>query len=138
VVLEVPGHTRDHLAFHWVRADALFVGDLLLGRGNTTWIGEYPGCVGDYLRSLERVKASSIGLLFPGHGPPITDVGRVVDRFRRHRLARLEEVGVARLQHPGSDSEQLARIIYGDDISPKLMKAARASVEAALAHLDEA
>lgn len=136
VVLEVPGHTRDHLAFHWVRADALFVGDLLLGRGNTTWIGEYPGCVGDYLRSLERVRDSGAGVLFPGHGPPITNVPKAVERFRRHRLERLEEVRVARLRHPGSDPGELTRIIYGEDVPPKLMKAARASVEAALAHLD--
>ena len=33
IPIATPGHTRDHLAFFWPAAGALFVGDLLLGRG---------------------------------------------------------------------------------------------------------
>jgi len=135
VVMEVPGHTRDHLAFHWSAADALFVGDLVLGRGNTTWIGEYDSCVGDYLRSLEKVRALDASVLYPGHGPPITFPSRTLDRFRRHRLERVEEVRRARELRPGSSPEELARLIYGQDIPESMMKAARASVDAALLYL---
>jgi glyoxylase-like metal-dependent hydrolase (beta-lactamase superfamily II) len=136
MALEIPGHTRDHLAFHWVEAGALFVGDLLLGRGNTTWIGEYPGCVEDYLNSLDKVEGLGVSVLFPSHGPRITSPPVTLDLFRRHRLDRLEEVRAARAKHPEADSVELAEAIYGSEIPPKLGKAAKASVEAALFHLD--
>jgi glyoxylase-like metal-dependent hydrolase (beta-lactamase superfamily II) len=135
-VLEIPGHTDDHLAFNWEEAGALFVGDLLLGRGNTTWIGEYLGCVEDYLESLEKVKAQRPSVVYPGHGPPITRPSSFVNRFRRHRLERLEEVQSVRLRRPEASAEELAVIIYGGEIPEKLAKAATASVEAALFHLD--
>ncbi len=136
-VLEVPGHTRDHLAFRWPRGDAVFVGDLLLGRGATTWIGEYPGCVGDYLKSLLKVEGLGVGVLYPAHGPAITDPPAVIERFRAHRLDRVEEVRAARAKHPAACPEELAALIYGGEIPEKLARAAAASVEAALFHLDE-
>ncbi len=136
VALETPGHTRDHLAFHWVEAGALFVGDLLLGRGNTTWIGEYPGCVEDYLNSLEKVASLGASVLYPSHGPPVTSPASTLELYRRHRLDRLEEVRAARLEHPEAYPLELATAIHGREIPPKLVKAANASVAAALFHLD--
>lgn len=135
-VIAVPGHTRDHLAFHWMEADALFVGDLLLGKGNTTWLGEYLGSVRDYLVSLERVEALGVSTLYPAHGPPITSPAARVGFFRRHRLERLEEVRAARNEYPLASAEELASIIYGGEIPEKLRGAARSSVEAAIYHLD--
>jgi glyoxylase-like metal-dependent hydrolase (beta-lactamase superfamily II) len=136
VVFEVPGHTRDHLAFHWRQAGALFVGDLLLGRGETTWVGEYLGCMGDYLASLDRVEKLGPSVIYPGHGPPISSPSRALGRFRHHRLERLEQVRMARLENPEADSRQLAAMVYGGEIPDKLLKAATASVDAALFHLD--
>ena len=135
-VVEIPGHTQDHLAYHWERADALFVGDLLLGKGNTTWIGEYLGCVEDYLNSLEKVRTLGPEVVYPGHGPAITSPSSTLAIFRRHRLRRLEQVRRARLEHPAATPDELAAIIYGGEIPEKLAKAARAGVEAALFHLD--
>ena len=135
-VIEVPGHTRDHLAFHWVDAGALFVGDLLLGKGSTTWIGEYPGCVADYLESLEKVRAVSPRVVYPAHGPPITDSASALDRFRRHREERIQEVDEARRLNPEASAEDLARVIYGGELPERLVKAARMSVEVTLFHLD--
>ena len=136
VTVEIPGHTRNHLAFHWAQAGALFVGDLLLGRGNTTWIGEYPGCVEDYLNSLEKVEALGASVLYPSHGPPVTSPSYTLGLYRRHRLDRLEEVRAARREYPEADPVELATAIYGREIPPKLVKAAKASVAAALFHLD--
>lgn len=135
-VLETPGHSRDHLAFQWKEGDALFVGDLLLGKGNTTWVGEYPGCVEDYLRSLARAEASGASVFYPAHGSPIHMPAATVERFRRHRLARLEEVDAARRDHPGASVEALVQMVYGGEIPPGLKKAAGASIRAALHHLD--
>lgn len=136
VALDVPGHARHHLAYHWVDAGALFVGDLILGRGNTTWVGEYEGCVGDYLSSLDKVEALGATVLYPAHGPPVTDVPGRVDRFRKHRLDRLEEVRRAREANPGASPQELAAIIYGGELPEKVAGAARSAVEAALFHLD--
>ena len=138
VALEVPGHSSDHRAFHWQEADCLFVGDLLLGRGNTTWVGEYLGCVQDYLDSLGKVQDLGVSTLYPAHGPPVTSPRETVDLFRRHRLERLEEVRTVRETHPEASPGELAQMIYGGEIPEKLRKAARAGVEAALHHLDRA
>lgn len=135
-VLEVPGHTRGHLAFHWVDAEALFVGDLLLGKGDTTWIGEYPGCVSDYLASLQKVRALSPRIIYPTHGPPLSNPLATLERFQGHREARITEVEEARRFHPEASAEDLARIIYGGELSEGLVDAARKSVEVTLIHLE--
>ena len=136
VVLEVPGHSRDHLAFRWAEGDAVFVGDVLLGKGNTTWVGEYPGCVQDYLNSLNKLEALGAGVFYPAHGPALSDPSLALERFRCHRLDRLEEVRIARASYPGASPEELAEVIYGGEIPEKLAKAALASLGAALFHLD--
>lgn len=136
VVVETPGHSRDHLAIQWLEADAVFVGDLLLGRGNTTWVGEYLGCVQDYLASLERIRELDPSILYPTHGPPIQDPQVVLNRYRRHRLERLRQVEEARAGYPHADPRELAERIYGGEIPEKLQKAALSAVEAALYHLD--
>ena len=137
VVVETPGHSRDHLAIQWPDADAVFVGDLLLGRGNTTWVGEYLGCVKDYLTSLEKIRALDPSILYPAHGPPIQAPRVVLNRYRRHRLERLGQVEEARAEHPQSDPMELAEFIYGGEIPEKLRKAAIRAVEAALYHLEQ-
>lgn len=137
-ILEVPGHSRDHLAYYWPEAGALFAGDLVLGRGDTTWLGEYPGCVADYLSSLGKVRALDPRVLYPSHGPAIFDPPGVLARFEKHRLQRIEEVREARLAHPGADPTELARLVYGGEGREKFADAARESVEVTLHHLDEA
>jgi glyoxylase-like metal-dependent hydrolase (beta-lactamase superfamily II) len=136
VVVETPGHSRDHLAIQWPEADAVFVGDLLLGRGNTTWVGEYLGCVKDYLASLEKIRELDSSILYPTHGPPIQEPLVALNRYRRHRLERLRQVEETRTGHPHADPRELAELIYGGEIPEKLQKAALSAVEAALYHLD--
>jgi len=137
VTVETPGHTRDHLAFHWVDARAVFVGDLALGRGDTTWVGEYPGCVEDYLASLRKVGELAPRVLYPSHGPPLTRPSHALERFEGHRLRRVEEVRRARSLYPGAGSLELAKLVYGDSVPAGMMKAAQLSVEVILHHLQE-
>lgn len=135
-VVEIPGHSKDHLAFLWVPARALFVGDLVLGRGDTTWLGEYPGCVRDYLASLEKVRGMDLRRLYPAHGPPVDDPEATLDLFRGHRMARIAEVAEARVVHPEAGPEELARAVYGERLPDRVLKAACSSVEVILHHLD--
>ena len=136
VALHTPGHTRDHLAFHWLERRAVFVGDHLLGRGDTTWVAEYPGCVQDYLDSLARLDALDADVLYPAHGPPLEDPKEAVARFRRHRLERIDQVRRARASYPDADTERLVDIVYGGTVPASMHRAARKSLEAVLDHLD--
>jgi glyoxylase-like metal-dependent hydrolase (beta-lactamase superfamily II) len=137
LTVETPGHTRDHLAFHWLESRAVFVGDLVLGRGSTTWVGEYPGCVEEYLASLRKVGKLEPRVLYPSHGPPRTSASKTLEAFERHRLQRIEEVRRARARNPGAGPRELVDLVYGTSVSPGLVTAAQASVEVILHHLGE-
>ena len=135
VAVDAPGHCADHLCFHWPRARALFAGDLMLGEGSTTWVGEYPGCVRDYLASLERVEALAPTVIYPAHGPPIEDVSPALTAYREHRVERIRQTELARGDHPDATPAQLVTTIYGDELPPRLRAAAEASIAAMLDYL---
>ena len=125
-----PGHSREHLAFLWPDGDSLFVGDLLLGKGETTWVGEYSGCVADYLSSLNRIRDLHARVLYPTHGPPLTDAEDAIGRFRQHREERIEQVRRALESLDDATPEQLMAEVYGDTVAPKLRGATMRSLEA--------
>ncbi len=135
IALATPGHARAHLSFHWPDAEAVFVGDLLLGSGDTTWVGEYPGCVADYLASLERVDALGTALMLPAHGPPVLDPHGHILRYRDHRLARVAQVERALREHPGATADDILRAVYGRAVPTPLAAAALASVAALMEHV---
>lgn len=145
VAVETPGHTEDHLCFHWPDRAALFAGDLVLGMGDTTWVGEYPGCVEDYLASLDRVAALPLDRIHPAHGPDLHDPGATWRAYRRHREARIRQVREA-LSELGEGSagdasgsgdgggavslDAMMARVYGQEVPAGLQGAARASLEA--------
>ncbi len=135
VAVDTPGHCAEHLCFSWSRAGALFAGDLMLGEGSTTWVGEYPGCVRDYLGSLERIETLAPKVIYSAHGPPIEDVPGALAAYREHRLARIEQAEQAQRDHPAATPAQLVTTIYGDDLPPRLRDAAEASIAAMLDYL---
>ncbi len=145
VALWTPGHTEDHLCFHWPERAALFAGDLVLGMGDTTWVGEYPGCVEDYLASLDRVAALPLDRIHPAHGPDLHDPGATWRAYRGHREARirqvreaLEELGEWGAGDPLPSGERARPVtldalmirVYGTEVPAGLQGAARASLEA--------
>lgn len=133
--LWTPGHALPHFAFLWEEPNLLFPGDLLLGEGNTAWVGSYPGCVADYLASLDRLESLSATRLFPAHGPPLEDPAGAIQRFRVHRLHRLEQVAAALDQDPAMEADRIVDRIYGSALPRSLRGAARWSVFALLDHL---
>jgi glyoxylase-like metal-dependent hydrolase (beta-lactamase superfamily II) len=116
VAVHTPGHTREHLCFHWVQSGAVFAGDLLLGEGDTTWVAEYPGCVSDYLASLARLSTLGSKVIYPTHGPPLASPSAAIDRFEHHRRQRIAQVEGALSDHPGADAEHLLQVVYGDTL----------------------
>lgn len=135
VAVDTPGHCAEHLCVHWPRARALFAGDLMLGEGGTTWVGEYRGCVRDYLASLERVEALAPRVIYPAHGPPIEDVSAALAAYREHRVERIRQTELAWRNRPDATPAQLVTTIYGDELPPRLRAAAESSIAAMLDYL---
>jgi glyoxylase-like metal-dependent hydrolase (beta-lactamase superfamily II) len=135
VAVSTPGHTRHHYCYHWPARSALFAGDLLLGRGDTTWVAEYPGCVDDYLASLERLRALAPRVVYPAHGPPLTDVPAALDRYEGHRRKRIRQVEEVLVEDPEATVDRLLARVYGEALPQSMEGAARRSLEALLDHV---
>ncbi len=139
-MLDTPGHSREHVTFHWSdprideRTDrrAAFPGDLVLGVGDTTWVGEYAGCVADYLDSLARLRALECDILYPAHGPPIEDPSGTLDTYEAHRRSRIRQVGEVFAAQPEATAAELVKVIYGPALPDDLHGAAAMSIEATL------
>jgi len=128
--IDTPGHSRQHVTFHWLEAEAGFPGDVVLGRGETTWVGEYEGCVADYLESLARLRGMGFSTLYPGHGPMIEDPGATLDAFEVHRRGRIRQVEDLLAVQPGATTDEVLTEVYGSTIPAGLERAALQSLQA--------
>ncbi|CAN5351505.1 MBL fold metallo-hydrolase [soil metagenome] len=141
-VLATPGHAPEHLAFLWQGdgappGGALFVGDLLMGEGDTTLVAPPEGDLAAYLRTLGRIRDLAPGVLYPAHGPPLADPTAAVGRYVAHRRERIEQVFRA-LQAIGvATPAELVDSVYGAALHPELRLAAEGSIRAILLYLEE-
>lgn len=131
--IATPGHTPDHVCFQW--GDALFVGDLFLGTGDTTLVAAPEGDVRAYLQSLQRVREIAPRTLYPAHGPPIADPAATVARYQSHREERIQQVREAIRTMGSADLAGLVHAVYGTTLAPELRAAAEGSVQAILDYL---
>lgn len=127
--VHTPGHTSDHMVFFEPGARALFSGDAVLGRG-TSFIDPPDGDLGQYLRSLERMRALGARTIYPGHGPVVFDAPAKLDEYVRHRADREEQVLAAMADGPGTIAAMVERIYAG--YPPEVRPLAERSI---LAHL---
>jgi glyoxylase-like metal-dependent hydrolase (beta-lactamase superfamily II) len=136
-----PGHSPDHFAFLWEGsgedARACFVGDLLMGEGDTTVVMAPEGDLGAYLSSLDRVEALRPSRLYPAHGEALADPGEALARYRRHRAQRIRQVEGALGRAGTARAGELLAEVYGDALDPRLEAAARGSLECVLGWLVE-
>lgn len=140
-VLFTPGHTSDSVCFHLpadngdnTGAGSVLTGDTILGRGTT--VLDFPdGTVGDYLASLDRLSALGPAKVLPAHGPALPALMDIAAEYRKHRLARLDQVRAA-LQQLGRDATagEVAADVYAD-VDPSVRGAAELSVAAQLQYL---
>lgn len=70
--VSTPGHAEPHLSFWHEPSGTLFSGDLVDADGRFQY-GPLLGDVGEYKRSLRRVRDLNPDVLVPMHGPEITD-----------------------------------------------------------------
>ena len=89
-VIATPGHTSEHVCYLTPDGD-LFTGDTILGFG-TTAIFPPDGNMGDYLRSLAKLRARNPRRIHPAHGPTRDDAVALIDEYIAHRLQREQQV----------------------------------------------
>jgi glyoxylase-like metal-dependent hydrolase (beta-lactamase superfamily II) len=130
--LATPGHTANHLCFALREENALFCGDHVMG-WSTTVIVPPGGSMTDYYASLRRVIAGGYDILWPTHGPPITEPGPFLDAYLEHRLKREAQILELLSRGPANIPQMLSRLYMGLD--PRLHRAASASLLAHLIHL---
>lgn len=112
-VLHTPGHARGHLCLHGPGGH-LVAGDMVAGEG-TIVLDPPEGNLGDYITSLERLRALNTTALLPAHGPELTDPTALLTHYIDHRHRRTGQVQAA-LQQLGRPASPLALvpIIYPD------------------------
>ncbi len=129
-ILHTPGHTADHLSFHYPAEQALFPGDTVMAWSSTI-IMPPEGNLPDYLASLERMlELPDLAALYPAHGEAIVDPYGRIRALRDHRMMRTRQALDALAQQPDT-LDGLVRRIY-TNIDPALYPAAAQSL---LAHL---
>ncbi len=133
--ITTPGHMSNHVCYALREENALFSGDHIMG-WSTTVISPPDGNMGDYYRSLDKVKARGFATLWPTHGPPVHTANAFIDAYVAHRRAR-EEAIVARLKAGDTKIFDMVKVIY-KDVDSRLHPAAARSVLAHLIYLVEA
>jgi glyoxylase-like metal-dependent hydrolase (beta-lactamase superfamily II) len=138
-VVGTPGHSEDSLSLLLEADHVLLTGDTVLGRG--TAVIAQDGGLGDYLRTLEELRALAGGsirsgeleLLLPGHGPVLTDPAGTLDYYIAHRKERLDQVRAA-LDAGARTPAEVVAIVYAE-VDKSLWPAAEKSVQAQLDYL---
>lgn len=133
VVLATPGHSPDHIAVRHERGGAIFTGDLVVAGSSVMIHSSKGGNLKQYLESLERLLALQPKVLYPAHGPTITDPKALITGYLEHRRMRELQV-IAALASGHTVVETIADSIY-HGLTPTLMEAARENVRAHLEKL---
>ncbi len=137
-VVATPGHSSDSVSLLLPADGALLTGDTVLGRGTTVIAQD--GNLGDYLRSLDQLRAlaeaEQLRLLLPGHGPTLADPVGILDFYLAHRAERLDQVRSA-LAAGATTPAEIVAMIY-TDVDRSVWAAAEWSVQAQLDYLTEA
>jgi glyoxylase-like metal-dependent hydrolase (beta-lactamase superfamily II) len=126
-----PGHTANHMAYAFKEKTILFSGDHVMA-WSTPVVAPPDGSMGDYMASLEKLRARSEQIYFPGHGGAVTSAPRFVAAYILHRKAR-EAAIVRQLEKGESDIPGIVQAVYAN-LDPRLVRAAGMSV---LAHLED-
>lgn len=134
-IVHTPGHASNHLCFLHAEQKMLFTGDHIID-GSTVVIDPPDGNMGDYIRSLRRLKGIEIDAIAPGHGAVIDKPYDVIDWHINHRLEREAKVVAALAGMPNSTSRELVSKVY-EDVDEKLHELAEHSLLAHLIRLEE-
>ncbi|MCH8491161.1 MAG: MBL fold metallo-hydrolase [Oceanicaulis sp.] len=132
--LHTPGHTSNHVCFALTEESTLFSGDHVMG-WSTSVISPPDGHMGDYLASLERVRAAGFDLIRPTHGPAIRKPRSFLSAYIGHRRARERQI----LEHLAGGPRPIRDLVAAmyAHVDKRLHPAAAHSVLAHIIHLIE-
>ena len=136
--LATPGHAAEHLCF--LAPDdgglACFCGDLILGQGSTI-VGprEFGGSLADYMESLRKLQQLELTVLYPGHGPEVTDPQAKIAEYIAHRQEREDRLIAALERGQRSRAALLAEV--WEDVPKELRMPAGIAMEAHLEKLED-
>ncbi|MEM7767901.1 MAG: MBL fold metallo-hydrolase [Pseudomonadota bacterium] len=124
--IETPGHTSNHVCYALHEENALFSGDHVMG-WSTTVISPPDGDMAAYLASLEKVRDRGFAVIWPTHGPPVTDdPSGFIQAYIDHRRGR-EAAIIARMEAGDETIPDMVKVIYAT-VDSKLHPAACHSV----------
>jgi glyoxylase-like metal-dependent hydrolase (beta-lactamase superfamily II) len=126
-----PGHCANHLCFALLEEGALFSGDHVMA-WSTSVVAPPDGSMGDYLASLDMVRARAEQIYWPGHGGPVAEPKRYVRALVHHRRQREASILAALADGAETVPDLVAKVYAG--LSPSLTRAAGLST---LAHLED-
>jgi glyoxylase-like metal-dependent hydrolase (beta-lactamase superfamily II) len=129
--VHTPGHASNHLCFSLNEENALFSGDHVMA-WSTSIVAPPDGSMSDYMDSLDKLRARSERIFWPGHGGPVNDPPRYMRALANHRRVREAAIVASIGSGERTIDAIVARIYQGLD--PRLQKAASLSV---LAHLQD-
>jgi len=132
IVLHTPGHSPDHVSLWHEPTRSVFTGDLVVAGSSVMIDWSRGGSLGEYMRSLERIRSLEPHVLFPAHGPRIDAPREILTGYLEHRRARERQV-IDALRAGQATVEAIAESIY-HGLDSALMAAARENVRA---HLDK-
>jgi glyoxylase-like metal-dependent hydrolase (beta-lactamase superfamily II) len=94
-VMWTPGHSPGHACFYEPNQELLLTGDHVLPTISPN-VGLWPGSeadpLGDYLRSLERLRGLAVKRVLPAHEYDFEDLNARLDGLEAHHEERLQEV----------------------------------------------
>lgn len=133
--VHTPGHAPDHLCYYLVEERALFTGDVVLGAGTTVIPDDGSGDLAQYMNSLRRLLELDVAVIYPGHGPAISDPSRKIRDYISHRELRDRQIvdSLDALGRPCQVMEIVERIYT--DVPVTLHRAAANSVTSHLRKL---
>ncbi|GLI75111.1 hypothetical protein PoHVEF18_003362 [Penicillium ochrochloron] len=82
-----PGHAVDHMCFILEEENAMFTGDNILGHGHS--VAED---LGEYVKSLEIMRAQNCQFGYPAHGIKILNLPRTIQLYIRHKEQRERQI----------------------------------------------
>ena len=142
-VVHTPGHTSDHLVVFLEEERAVFSADCILGEGTAVFESLYhymrsvrlqpTDICTSPVRSLEKILELRPSVIYPGHGPVVTDPVEKIQFYIEHRQQREDQILACVSKEGPVDSWGIVKIVYRET-PEKLHGAANVNVNH---HLDK-